>query len=196
MKKISLGRAIIYLFLLLLLLFVLLVLYVVMSYLHPPGPEVALPRMERSYSKAAQEVIENYSEELKAVAAAASDIPANETYIYRLNIKNLIADYEDGPQAVPEHTMRIVNSNEEELDRMPQGLADALREMEQKFPECEEDLYLSTGRVAVSVADGSLGVSLLCYPGGERVFDRSEEYTRCLDMGDGWELQMFYMPKG
>lgn len=157
---------------------------------------MVLPRMERSNSKAAQEIIDNYSEELKAVAAATSDVPANETYGYRLNIKNLIADYGDDSQAVPGHTMNIVKSYEEELDRMPQDLADALREMEQKFPECEEYLYLGTGRIAVSVSDGSLGPSLLCYPGGEYFFSRSEKYSRCLDMGDGWELQMYYMPKG
>lgn len=182
-----------YFFLLLLLLFVLFVLYAVMSIIHPPGPEVVLPRMERSDSKTAQEIIDNYSEALKVVAAATSDIPENETYSYHLNIKNLIADYEDGSQTVPDYTMNIVKSYEEELGKMPQDLADTLREMERKFPECEEYLHLCTGRVAVSVSDGSLGFSLLCYPGGESFFSGVD---RCLDMGDGWELQMFYMPKG
>lgn len=198
MKKISLGRAIMYFFLLLLLLFVLFVLYAIMSFIHPPGPGVVLPRMERRDSKTAQEIIENYSEALEAVAAATSDIPANETYSYRLNIKNLIADYEDGAQTVPDHTMNIVRSYEEELDKMPQNLADALREMEQSFPEFSEYLYLKKGQIGVSISDGSLAFSYLCYP-GERLmwFEGSgESGIRRLDMGDGWELQMYYAPKG
>lgn len=174
------------LFILFLLLFFLFVIYVMDAIYHPPGPKTGLSRIESQSLKTAQEIIDNYAEELKAVAAAAELMGPDEEYHYCLNFT---AEYAGA------------DSYEEQLREMPQELADALGKMEQEFPEFIEFLWLRKGQVGVSVTNGSLGDSYLCYPGenlimGPWVWPDGTETMRRRDMGDGWELQMYYAPKG
>ncbi len=149
-----------------------------------PDPVTILSRMERRDPETAQEILDNYGEELETVVAATALLEPGERYGYALNCTNEygVADY-----------------YEEELQKMPQGLADALRQMERKFPECQEDLELCQGQIGVWLTNDGGGFSILCYPGGNLIsysMIDNEEGTRCLDMGDGWELQMYYAPKG
>ena len=85
-----------------------------------PKPDRVLSRMERRDPEAAQEILDSYGEELETVIAATALLEPGERYGYALNCTNeySVADY-----------------YEEELQKMPQGLADALRQMERKFPE-------------------------------------------------------------
>lgn len=149
-----------------------------------PKPDRVLSRMERRDPEAAQEILDSYREELETVVAATALLEPGERYGYALNCTNeySVADY-----------------YEEELQKMPQGLADALRQMEQKFPECQENLELCQGQIGVWLTNDGGGFSILCYPRGNLIsylMIDNEEGTRCLDMGDGWELQMYYAPKG
>lgn len=149
-----------------------------------PEPDRVLSRMERRDPEAAQEILDNYGEELEAVVAATALLEPGERYGYALNCTN-----EYG----------VAGYYEEELQKMPQGLADALRQMERKFPECGEGLELCQGQIGVWLTDDGGGFSILCYPGGNLIsysVTNDEEGTRCLDLGDGWELQMYYAPKG
>ena len=71
--------------------------------------------------------------------------------------------------------------------------------MEEKYPECRKSLELRKGQVGIGVTHDGSGFSILCYPGGNlirRSVIEDERGTRCLDMGDGWELQMYYAPGG
>lgn len=148
-----------------------------LSYSRPP--EEALSHMERRDSKTAQEIIDSYSAGLEEVAAAAEHIAPGYRYSYTLD-----AD---------------ASWNKEELQEMPQELADALMEMEQEFPTCKESLELQRGQIGIWLTNDRDGVSFLCYPGGELISGsviENEKGTRCLDMGGGWELQMYYEPKG
>lgn len=186
MKKISIGRAIKYAFLFLLALFVMYILYGVGTLFHPPGPQVSLSNMERLGSKTAREMIDNYAEELKAVASATELMESDEEYHYCLNFTDEYAG---------------ADSYQKQLREMPRELVEALRELEQKFPEFSEFLWLKKGQIGVSVSNGSLGESYLCYPGEilimePWIWEDGTETIRRRDMGDGWELQMFYMPKG
>lgn len=149
-----------------------------------PKPDRVLSRMERRDPETAQEILDNYGEELETVVAATALLEPGERYGYALNCTN-----EYG----------AADHYEEELQKMPQGLADALRQMERKFPECQENLELCQGQIGVWLTNDGGGFSILCYPGGNLIsylMIDNEEGTRCLDMGDGWELQMYYAPKG
>lgn len=149
-----------------------------------PDPRRVLSRMERRDPKEAQEIIDNYSEELKSVAAAAGLMELEEYYFYKLNYTN---EY------------NVISIYEEELQKMPQELADALQHMEEEFPACEAELFLKKGQVGVELTYDGSGFSYLCYPSGElirRSVIDDEQGTRCLDMGDGWELQMYFAPAG
>ncbi len=139
-------------------------------------PEKTFSRMEKQDPAVAQEIIDNYAEGLEAIAAVTEMIEENDFYSYTLNSNT--------------------SWDEEELDRMPQELVDVLRETEREYRRCSEYLFLHKGQIGIQLTDDSGGFSLLCYPGEEYFFPRSEKYSRCLDMGDGWELQMYYMPKG
>lgn len=186
MKKNIVGRAIKYVFLFLLALFVMYVLYGVGTLFHPPGPQVSLSNMERLGSKTARKMIDNYAEELKAVASATELMESDEEYDYCLNFTDEYAGADD---------------YKKQLQEMPRELADALKKLEQKFPEFSEFLWLKKGQIGVSVSNGSRGDSYLCYPGENLImepwiWEDGTETMRRRDMGDGWELQMFYMPKG
>ena len=85
------------------------------------------------------------------------------------------------------------------LRKIPQELMDVLRSTEEKYPECKKTLELRKGQVGIGLTDDGGGFSILCYPGGNLIsysVTNDEEGTRCLDLGDGWELQMYYAPKG
>ena len=149
-----------------------------------PNPGWVLSNMERRAPEVAQEMMDRYSEDLKAIAAAAEGIEDGERCFYKLNY---IAD------------SASADWYENELSKMPQELLDALRAMEEEFPESKESLELRRGQVGVHLNVGIYGFSLLCYPGGELISHsviEDERGTRCLDMGDGWELQMYYAPGG
>lgn len=188
-KKITLGRLIGYLFLGSLLLFVVYVIYVMAvltGHVSLPSPPTALSRIERSSIKEAQKIMDNYSEGLEEIAAATELLESDEEYDYSLNFT---AEY------------AFADRYEEYLQEMPKELADALRNMEEEFPEWEESILLCKGQVGVWIYGGSLGESLLCYPGEEWIFspwirEDGAETARRHDMGDGWELQSYYMPKG
>lgn len=144
-----------------------------------PDPKKILSRMEQQDPETAQEIIDEYSEELKMIAAATDGMEEDALYSYTLNSS--------------------ASWDKETLDEMPQELVDALRQMEQKFRECDKNLCLRRGQIGVLLTDDGGGFSFLCYPSGELMTSsmiESEQGTRCLDMGDGWELQMFYLPKG
>ncbi|USF28410.1 hypothetical protein N510_003370 [Firmicutes bacterium ASF500] len=150
-----------------------------------PSPKKILSRMERRDPAAAQEMIDHYSEDLKTVAAAAEILEDGEWCFYPLNY--IVGSY---------------NSDwyeENVLHKIPEELLDVLRSMEEKYPECKKDLEMRKGQVGIGLMNDSKGFSILCYPGGSLMSYskiNNEEGTRCLDMGDGWELQMYYAPKG
>lgn len=144
-----------------------------------PDPEKVLSRMERRDPKAAQEIMDRYAEELEQVAAATGFLEIDERYSYSLDFPDIY---------------------EKELREMPPELTEALRQLEQKFPECEESLELSQGQIGVRITDDGGGFSFLCYPGDKlirtSVFLDDGKGVRRHDMGGGWELQMYYAPKG
>ncbi|MCI9309861.1 MAG: hypothetical protein HFF51_01935 [Lawsonibacter sp.] len=186
MKKNIVGLAVKYVFLLLLALFVMYVLYVVGALFHPPGPQASLSNMERLGSKTARKMIDSYAEELKAVTSATELMESDEEYHYCLNFTDEYAG---------------ADRYQKQLQEMPRELVDALGELEQKFPEFSAFLWLKKGQIGVSVSNGSRGESYLCYPGENLImepwiWEDGTETMRHRDMGDGWELQMFYMPKG
>lgn len=149
-----------------------------------PKPEGVLSRMERRDSEAAREIIDSYARELEAIAAAAECLEAGEEYWYALNWTD---EYSSA------------GYYRDQLQEMPQELADALGQMEEIFPGCEESLALRKGQVGLWLTDDGGGFSLICYPGGElmgRSVVDDKRGTRCLDMGGGWELQTYYAPKG
>ena len=153
------------------------------DWLHP-YPEKILSRMERKDPQAAQEIIDSYAQELEAIAAAAEFLETDEGYWYALNWTN---EYSGA------------DNYREQLQEMPKELADALRQMEERVPECEKLLELHKGQIGVLLTDDGGGFSFLCYPGGTLIYGsmiEDERGVRCLDMGSGWELQMYYAPKG
>ena len=143
-----------------------------------PTPERVFSRTERRGREHAQSILENYRAELEAVAMAAAKVSPDEEYSYLLN---------------------SVTYNENTIQKMPQELAYALRQLEEEHPELEDMLLLRTGQVGVELTDDGDGFSYLCYPAGAlmsmSVID-NERGCRCLDRGDGWEVQMYYAPKG
>ena len=93
----------------------------------------------------------------------------------------------------------VLGLYEGQPEEMPQELMEALCYVEKKFPECEEKLLLKKEQLGVCVTFDGSGFSYLCYPSGKlirRSVIEDERGTRCLDMGDGWELQMYYAPGG
>lgn len=149
-----------------------------------PDPITILSRMERRDPKAAQEIMDNYAEELEAVAAATEFLEVEEGYSYKLNCTDEYA---------------VLSLYEGQSEEMPQELMEALRYVEEKFPECEEKLLLKKEQLGVRVTIDGSGFSYLCYPSGKLISHsviEDERGTRCLDMGGGWELQMYYAPGG
>lgn len=144
-----------------------------------PDPEKVLSRMERRDPQAAQEIMDRYAEELEQIAAATEFLEMDERYSYSLNFPDIY---------------------EKQLQEMPTELAEALRQMEQKFPECEEGLELCQGQIGIRITDDGGGFSFLCYPRDKliraSVFFDDGRGVRRHDMGGGWELQMYYAPKG
>lgn len=141
--------------------------------------------MERRDPKAAREIIDHYSEDLKAIAAAAEILEDGEQCYYPLNFiaGSASADWYE----------------ENVLRKIPQELLDVLQSVEEKYPECRKGLELRKGQVGIGVSLDGSGFSILCYPGGNlisRSVIEDERGTRCLDLGDGWELQMYYAPGG
>ena len=150
-----------------------------------PKPDSVLSRMERRDPEAAQEMIDYYSEDLKTIAAAAEILEDGEQCFYPLNYIADSASYGWYERNV--------------LRKIPQELMDVLRSTEEKYPECKKTLELRKGQVGIGVTHDGSGFSILCYPGGNlirRSVIEDERGTRCLDMGDGWELQMYYAPGG
>lgn len=150
-----------------------------------PDPVTILSRMERRDPEAAQEMIDYYSEDLKTIAAAAEILEDGEQCYYPLNFiaGSASADWYE----------------ENVLCKIPQELLDVLQSVEEKYPECRKSLELRKGQVGIGVTHDGSGFSILCYPGGNlirRSVIEDERGTRCLDMGDGWELQMYYAPGG
>lgn len=146
-----------------------------------PNPEKVLSRMERRDPQRAQEILDRYAGDLEQIAAATEFLESGEQYVYSLNYPDVYG---------------------ERLQEMPSELREALRQMEQKFPECEESLELCQGQIGVWITNDGGGFSFLCYPGdklisGSVFFDNgSGRGVRRHDMGGGWELQMYYAPKG
>ena len=150
-----------------------------------PKPDSVLSRMERRDPEAAQEMIDHYSEDLKTIAAAAEILEDGEQCFYPLNYIADSASYGWYERNV--------------LRKIPQELMDVLRSTEEKYPECKKTLELRKGQVGIGLTNDGGGFSILCYPGGNLIsysVTNDEEGTRCLDLGDGWELQMYYAPKG
>lgn len=147
-----------------------------------PNPEKVLSRMERRDPQRAQEILDCYAGDLEQIAAATEFLELGERYGYSLNVSSTYY--------------------EKQLQEMPSELSEALRQMEQKFPECEESLELCQGQIGVWITNDGGGFSFLCYPGdklirGSVFFDDGNgRGVRRHDMGGGWELQMYYAPKG
>lgn len=144
-----------------------------------PSSEGVLSRMERRDLQAAQEIMDCYAEDMKRIAAATEFLEPGERYVYSLNVSSTY--------------------NEKQLKEMPSELREALKQMEQKFPECEESLELCQGQIGIWITNDGGGFSFLCYPGDKLIGTSvisDDEGVRRHDMGGGWELQMYYAPKG
>lgn len=144
-----------------------------------PTPARVLARMEQRDSPRAKQLLDSYAEEFKALASAADGVEGGDSYAYALNSGTAW--------------------DEEALRAMPPELADVLRQIELRHPDFKNTVELHHGQVGIKLTDNGDGFSLLCYPGDELI-SRSvlsdEEGTCCLDMGDGWALQLYYAPKG
>ncbi len=148
------------------------------EYLHPT-PELVFARMERRDLERAREILDDCADGLQALAAAAAGISPDDSYSYGLNSG--------------------AAWDREALRDMPEELAAALERLEADFPDLALSLLLRQGQVGVSLTSDGRGFSYLCYPRGDLV-SRSvlgdEEGIRCVDMGGGWEVQMYYAPRG
>ena len=115
-----------------------------------PDPITILSRMERRDPKAAQKIMDNYAEELEAVAAATEFLGVEEGYSYKLNCTDEYA---------------VLSLYEGQSEEMPQELMEALRYVEEKFPECEEKLLLKKEQLGVRVTIDGSGFSYLAIQG-------------------------------
>lgn len=144
-----------------------------------PSPERVFAHMERKDPEQAQEILDNCTEPLQTIAATTASLSSDASCFYVLNSDT--------------------SWNEEVLHDMPPELTAALEKMEADFPDRALSLLLRQGQVGVSLSSDGNGFSYLCYPKGEfisRSVLSDEEGIRCVDMGGGWELQMYYAPKG
>lgn len=148
------------------------------GYLHPT-PERVFARMERRDREQAQKILDDCADDLLAIAAAAGGISPDDSYSYGLNSG--------------------AAWDQDVLRELPEALAAALEQLEADRPDCVLSLLLRQGQVGVSLTSDGSGFSYLCYPKGtfiSRSVLSDEEGIRCVDMGGGWEVQMYYAPKG